>query len=316
MTGKDPSFGSTGFHQLLFTIDEITAGYAYGTDNFNRSLKIPVGIQRAKAAPPQAGEQWLLTKDLGPWTFAAVMNNPITNIVESVVAGDGISVNDDDPLNPIVTNTGVYSVVAGTNVTVDDTDPHNPIVSATGGGGGGGISEIDSPLGTIHVTDSTGPTTGVDLNNPFELHSPNGYNNITGFTGNTFSGFSVEAGASNCSIQTDRFDPGYDVGETTYGSLTMSNSPAGLSQFIIGEGSPLGLLYTSVYAAIYLDTDVGNVWQNTGGDAATWTQVGAPGYLGITSGMPGVSTAPGYFMTDVDGSMWIYSTGAIWNHIT
>jgi hypothetical protein len=31
---------------------------------------------------------------------------------------------------------GVQSVVAGTNVTVDNTDPLNPIVSATGGGGG------------------------------------------------------------------------------------------------------------------------------------------------------------------------------------
>lgn len=76
MTGKDPSFGSVGFHQLLFTIQEITAGYAYGTDNFNVNRKIPVGIQRAKGAAPLAGEQWLLTKDLGPWTFAAIMNNP------------------------------------------------------------------------------------------------------------------------------------------------------------------------------------------------------------------------------------------------
>lgn len=35
---------------------------------------------------------------------------------------------------------GVQSIVEGTGITVDDTDPANPIVSATGGGGGGGGS--------------------------------------------------------------------------------------------------------------------------------------------------------------------------------
>lgn len=34
---------------------------------------------------------------------------------------------------------GIQSVVAGTNVTVDDTDPLNPVVSATGGGGSGNV---------------------------------------------------------------------------------------------------------------------------------------------------------------------------------
>ncbi len=67
--------------------------------------------------------------------------NPIVNataIVESVVAGDGIDVDDTDPANPIVSSTAtgiVESIVAGTNVTVDSTDPANPIVSASGGGG-------------------------------------------------------------------------------------------------------------------------------------------------------------------------------------
>lgn len=43
---------------------------------------------------------------------------------------------------------GVQSVVAGTNVTVDNTDPLNPIVSATGGGG---MAEAEWPL----IGDST-----------------------------------------------------------------------------------------------------------------------------------------------------------------
>jgi hypothetical protein len=40
---------------------------------------------------------------------------------------------------PITTGSGVVvSIVEGTGITVDDTDPANPIVSATGGGGGSG----------------------------------------------------------------------------------------------------------------------------------------------------------------------------------
>lgn len=41
----------------------------------------------------------------------------------------------------------VDSVVAGTNVTIDNTDPINPIINAAGGGGGGG--------GTVQGTDGT-----------------------------------------------------------------------------------------------------------------------------------------------------------------
>lgn len=47
-------------------------------------------------------------------------------------------------------DSGIQSIVAGDNVTVDDSDPQNPIVSATGGGGEGG-SVIQSPDGTSGV---------------------------------------------------------------------------------------------------------------------------------------------------------------------
>lgn len=48
----------------------------------------------------------------------------------------------------------VESIVAGTGITVDDTDPANPIVSATGGGGGG--SDV---LDVITPTNSSGTVT-------------------------------------------------------------------------------------------------------------------------------------------------------------
>lgn len=45
---------------------------------------------------------------------------------------------------------GLESVVAGTGISVDNTDPANPVVSATGGGGGGsGIAPLGTPQGTL-----------------------------------------------------------------------------------------------------------------------------------------------------------------------
>jgi hypothetical protein len=85
-----------------------------------------------------------------------------SNIVQSIVAGSGITVDNTDPENPIVTNTapdqtvvitgtggatvtgtypsfninttdatGVDSIIAGTSISVDNTDPANPIVNNT-----------------------------------------------------------------------------------------------------------------------------------------------------------------------------------------
>lgn len=44
----------------------------------------------------------------------------------------------------------VQSVVAGDNVTVDDTDPANPIISASGGGGSGGaVDSVNGQTGEV-----------------------------------------------------------------------------------------------------------------------------------------------------------------------
>lgn len=52
---------------------------------------------------------------------------------------------------------GILSVQPGANVTVDDTDPLNPVVSASGGGGGGGAGTVtqvngQNPDGSGHVS--------------------------------------------------------------------------------------------------------------------------------------------------------------------
>jgi len=308
-----------GFHQVLFTIQEITNGYALGVDNFNVTRKIPVQVQRAKGAAPLPGEQWVITKDLGPWTFAAIMNNPITNIVESVVAGDGISVNDDDPLNPIVTNTGVYSVVAGTNVTVDDTDPHNPIVSAMGGGGGG-ISEIDSPNSTISITNDTGPTTDIDVANPLNLYSSSTGGHLELVADDVYGtqpeGYVSLTGASE-GITATAVLLAMSTGTKPYAALRMSQNDSGAS-FLLAGDDPTENVYEYSASSMIWSAESESFWStittDRGGNPTVFL---APGYLGITTGEPSLSPtwAYGAMMSDTDGSLWIFTSSG-WNHIT
>jgi len=57
--------------------------------------------------------------------------------VDSIVAGSNVTVDNTDPVNPVVSSSAsggqVDSIVAGTNVTIDNTDPINPIINSAGG---------------------------------------------------------------------------------------------------------------------------------------------------------------------------------------
>lgn len=44
------------------------------------------------------------------------------------VAGLGITIDDTDPVHPIIHNDGVRALVAGDGIEVDTTDPRNPVV--------------------------------------------------------------------------------------------------------------------------------------------------------------------------------------------
>ena len=75
--GADPS-KTRGFPTMQITIAEITDGFAYGKDRFGRDIKIPISTQRAKGTTPLVGETWIISKDLGSWTFAAILNDTFT----------------------------------------------------------------------------------------------------------------------------------------------------------------------------------------------------------------------------------------------
>jgi len=55
----------------------------------------------------------------------------VPEAVTSVTAGDGINVDNTDPLNPIVSNTGVLALTAGTNITINGSNSNltinNPV---------------------------------------------------------------------------------------------------------------------------------------------------------------------------------------------
>lgn len=87
-------------------------------------------------------------------TISAII--PANNAVQSVSAGDGITVNNTDPKNPIISNIGVRSITAGSNITIDNSNPRIPIISTTGSG----ITSVTSQDESIAVTQNG---TNVDL---------------------------------------------------------------------------------------------------------------------------------------------------------
>ena len=58
--------------------------------------------------------------------------SPLSTGIQSITSGNaGIAVDNTDPQQPIVSNTGVLTIGAGTGIEVDNTDPLNPVVSST-----------------------------------------------------------------------------------------------------------------------------------------------------------------------------------------
>lgn len=109
------------------------------------------------------------------------LQNRVDTIV--VVAGDGSGTGGGG-------SAGVQSIVAGDNITVDNTDPSNPIVSATGGGGGSDSTTASNGLtlvgkdvqlgGTLTKSDTLNAGTNVlninysGGNSGVVISSPNG----------------------------------------------------------------------------------------------------------------------------------------------
>lgn len=72
------------------------------------------------------------------------------DFLESLVEGNGISIDTTDPLNPTISTTGgggaVDSVTGSTSITVDNTDPANPIIERAAITGDAGIPANSNTL--------------------------------------------------------------------------------------------------------------------------------------------------------------------------
>lgn len=179
-------------------------------------------LQRNTAAAWTASNEVLLSAELGyetdtnklkigdgttAWNSLAYWT-PFPEGVESVVAGDGIGVDDSDPLNPIV-HAAIVSLIPGSNVTIINDGAGNYIISATGGGGGGGSS---------NVTPDTHPSTPTASDDEFE------YGTAIDTTGARFSGATGWTVITTSGATAPIVGDGYIYGNTVAvaGSVIMS----------------------------------------------------------------------------------------------
>jgi len=78
-----PGTASFGFSHKTVIITGVTEDGRFACkDNFGREVMVRTDVQRAKGARAQVGEHWIVSRDLGGWTFAACLSLPETPVVE------------------------------------------------------------------------------------------------------------------------------------------------------------------------------------------------------------------------------------------
>lgn len=104
-TPLNPTTQSVGFTAKLVTVTAVSGDgqTALTVDRLNTQTQVPMLVQRSKGPLPQVGETWLLTQDLGMWTFAAVVATSAGQFVsEDALAGTGVVVSATAPAAPAV----------------------------------------------------------------------------------------------------------------------------------------------------------------------------------------------------------------------
>lgn len=66
--------GADTWTQRLVQIEEINGDLADCIDEMGRHVTISTLFQRAKGAKPRVGEQWIIDRAFGRWSFAAIVN--------------------------------------------------------------------------------------------------------------------------------------------------------------------------------------------------------------------------------------------------
>lgn len=74
-----------GFDLLRCQIENIDGDYATVIDQMGQTKTVLVGMMRAKGVRPKVGERWLIDRQLGHWSLAAVLM-PVDRALERFVA--------------------------------------------------------------------------------------------------------------------------------------------------------------------------------------------------------------------------------------
>lgn len=202
--------GATGAAWAIFDADDLAIFRDGAWYAFAPVLGVVVHALGGDRYQFQGSAGWVLlaSTTTANWGYILGDINTQTDLIgildtklESVVAGTGVSVDNTDPLNPVVSASGaapdwgdiggtlsdqtdlqaaldtkLESVVAGTGVSVDNTDPLNPVVSASGaapdwGDIGGTLSDQTDLQGALDTKlESVVAGAGVSVDNTDPLN--------------------------------------------------------------------------------------------------------------------------------------------------
>jgi hypothetical protein len=104
---------SVGFTTKLVTILSVSADgtTAVCVDRQNTQVSVSMMVQRSKGVLPAAGETWLVTQDLGTWTFAAIVAQSASQF-QTVAQSSGVYTGDSAPGTPSVGELWVNSALS------------------------------------------------------------------------------------------------------------------------------------------------------------------------------------------------------------
>lgn len=86
---SNPSNHAIGLTTKKVVVERIEGNVAICRDTTGYRSHVRMDVQRAKGAAPEVGEHWMLSNDLGQWSFAAILDNNPTGglILKDTVTG-------------------------------------------------------------------------------------------------------------------------------------------------------------------------------------------------------------------------------------
>ena len=292
-----------------FTIDSTFVGDTYDLNSSTNGASIDLNLTSGSGV-----DNSLVTLTPAGGITITQAGNIVTidssalGIVDSVVAGTGISVNNTDPENPIVSNTGVLSNIAGTgisisgatgNSTITNTQPDQTVVIT-----GTGDTVVTGTYPSFNISSDSGVTqilAGTDIS-----ISPGGGTGIVTINSTSQGGVTSIVAGDNVTLS-----PISGLGDVTVsapGLIPYVETSTASMQFVsedvaLGGGTSSDTVLSSQLAIkTYVDNAVvGGLIYQGGYDASTNTPVldSRGTQIAITQGWTYTVTVDGTFYGEV-----------------